>query len=121
MAEPASSTAAGVAIAAGAITLSGSILGVHYDALLAGFAGGLVWLTFQPSMPAVRIASSMVASSLIAGFFAPLAAVGAVNFFPWLSEVGDSLRMAAAAGLGIGAQVIVPALLNLIREKGGTQ
>jgi hypothetical protein len=121
MAEPASSTAAGVAIAAGTITLTGSILGVHYDALLAGFAGGLVWLTFQPAVSVVRIAGSIVASSLIAGFVAPIVAAGAVNYLQWLAALGDHMRIASAFGLGVGAQVIVPLGLNKLRLWGGAQ
>jgi hypothetical protein len=121
MAEPASSTAAGVAIAAGTITLTGSILGVHYDALTAGLFGGLVSLSYLPAMPAPRIAGSVAASSLFAGFFAPAIAAGMVNYFPWLGGMGDYTRIATAAALGISSQAIIPASLAWIRAKGGAQ
>lgn len=117
MAEPASSTA-GIAIAAGTITLTGSILGVHYDALLAGFAGGLVALSYLPAMTVPRIAGTVAAASLLAGFFAPVIAMGALNYFPWMSGAGDSLRIATAAGLGIFGQALIPAVLGYIRKKG---
>jgi hypothetical protein len=117
MAEPASSTA-GIAIAAGTITLTGTILGVHYDALTAGLFGGLVSLSYLPAMPVLRIAGSVATSSLLAGFFAPLIAAAAVNYFPFLGGMGDYMRIAAAAGLGISAQAVIPAVLNWIRAKG---
>lgn len=120
MAEPASSTA-GIAIAAGTITLTGTILGVHYDALTAGLFGGLVSLSYLPAMPAMRIAGSVATSALLAGFFAPVIAAAALNYFPWLVGVGDYTRIAAAAGLGISSQAIIPAALAWIRIKGGVQ
>ena len=120
MAEPASSTA-GVTIAAGTITVTGSVLGVQYDMLLAGFFGGLVSLSYLPSMSPWKIAGSVVGSSLLAGFFAPLIAAGAVHYLPWLASVGDFTRMAAAAALGIGAQVVIPAGLKRLSKWLGGQ
>lgn len=116
MAEPASSTA-GIAIAAGTITLTGSILGVHYDALLAGFAGGLVALSYLPAMTVPRIAGTVIAASLMAGFFAPMTAAGALNFFPWMNGTGDSLRLAMAAGIGIFGQALIPYGFGYLRRK----
>ncbi|HJV54315.1 MAG TPA: restriction endonuclease [Noviherbaspirillum sp.] len=120
MAEPASSTA-GVAIAAGTITLTGTFLGVHYDALLAGFAGGLVSLTYLPAMPRSKIAGTVAGSSILAGYFAPVIAAGAQHYFPWLEAVGDFMRLASAAGLGVSAQAVIPAALNWVRKQGGAQ
>jgi hypothetical protein len=95
MAEPASSTAS-IAIAAGTITLSGSVFGVQYDALLAGFFGGLVSLSYLPHMPAFKVAGSMAGSALLAGF-------------------------AAGAALGIAAQVLIPSGLKRLRSLVGGQ
>jgi hypothetical protein len=122
MPEPAVSTAS-IAIAAGTITLSGSVFGVQYDALLAGLVGGLVSLTYLPAMSLLKMAGTAAGSALLAGFFAPVAAAAALHFFPWLQSVGDVLRLAGAAALGLGAQVVVPAglrrLRTLVREKNG--
>lgn len=118
MAEPTSSTV-GITIAAGTITLSGSIFGVHYDALLAGFFGGLVSLSYLPAMSIPRIAGTVVASALTAGFFAPVLAIAAVNSFSWLAGTGDHMRIATAAAIGLCAQVAIPAIFNWIRSKGG--
>lgn len=118
MAEPASSTI-GIAIAAGTITLTGSIFGVQYDALLAGFFGGLVSLSYLPPMTRTRIAGSVAGSSLIAGWFAPVASITAGNYFPYLSGTGEvTVRIAAAAALGLCAQVAIPALFAWVRVRG---
>lgn len=121
MAEPAASTV-GIAIAAGTITLTGSIMGVQYDALLAGFFGGLVSLSYLPAMTLGRTASTVAGSSLIAGWFAPLASITAANYFPFLSAAGETAsRISAAAALGLCAQVVIPAAFAWLRSKGGAQ
>lgn len=121
MAEPASSTV-GIAIAAGTITLTGSILGVQYDALLAGFFGGLVSLSYLPAATLLRTAGSVVGSSLIAGWFAPLLVMVAGNYFPFITGAGETpVRISAAAALGLGAQVIIPAAFAWLRRKGELQ
>ncbi|MBY0556560.1 MAG: restriction endonuclease [Burkholderiaceae bacterium] len=114
MAEPSSTTA--VAIAAGTVTLSGSIFGVQYDALLAGFFGGLVSLSYLPPMSAPKIAGTVAGSALLAGFFAPVIAAGSLHYFPWLLGVGDFTRLASGAALGIAAQVVIPAALQRLRS-----
>ncbi len=115
MSEPASSIT-GVAIAAGTVTLTGSVLGVQYDMLLAGFFGGLVSLSYLPTMTIMRIIGTVATSSLIAGFFAPVVAVIFVNYLPFLSSIGDFTRMSTAAGLGLCAQVLIPVVFDRIRR-----
>jgi hypothetical protein len=118
MAEPASS-AASIAIAAGTITLSGSVFGVQYDALLAGFFGGLVSLSYLPPMPALKIAGTVAGSALLAGFFAPVFAAAAQHYFPWLQSLGECLRLAGGAALGIASQALIPAGLKRLRSLVG--
>lgn len=121
MAEPASSTV-GIAIAAGTITLTGSILGVQYDALLAGFFGGLVSLSYLPAVTLLRTVGSVAGSSLVAGWFAPLLAAAAANYFPFVARAGDTpVRISAAAALGLCAQVVIPAAFSWLRRRGDTQ
>lgn len=112
MAEP--SSTAGITIAAPVIALTGSIFGAQYDMLLWGFVGGLVSLSYLPPMSPLKIAGSVAGSSLLAGFSAPVVAAGAVHFAPWLSSLGDVCRIAAAGVIGLCAQWIIPALLELI-------
>lgn len=119
MSDPASTT--GVALAALSITVTGSVLGVQYDALLIGFAGGLVALSFLPSMTWGKVAGSVFTSSVLAGFFAPIAAAAAKNYLPWLVVVGDALRIASAAAIGVSAQALVPLALNYLRQKREAQ
>lgn len=120
MAEPTSATV-GIAIAAGTITLTGSVLGVQYDALLAGLFGGLVSLSYLPAMSRTKIAGSVIGSSLVGGWFAPVAAIAAVNYFPWMAGAGEAIRLSTAAGLGLGAQVIIPVAFAWLRKKGEPQ
>lgn len=114
MAEPTSSTAA-IAFAGGAITLTGSLMGVQYDTLLAGFTGGLISLSYQSgSLSPLRVTGSLAGSALLAGFCAPVMAMGAFNYVPWTRELGDFLRIASAGLLGMCAHVLIPASLSLI-------
>ena len=117
MAEP--STTAGIAIGAGVITISGSIFGVHYDMLLAGFFGGLLSLSHMPPMSRWRVASAVGTASLAAGFFGPVVAHAAVHYAPWLADLGDFLRLATGAALGVSIHWIIPAALRRISHLGG--
>lgn len=123
MAEPAASAVGGIVIAAGTVALSGTIFGVHYDALLAGFFGGLLSLSILPPMSRWKIACSVGGSSLMAGFFAPIFAAGALNYLPWLVGVGEITRMSCAVVIGICWQPLLPAGLkrlgNMLGGKGG--
>ncbi|MDC8756272.1 hypothetical protein [Janthinobacterium fluminis] len=122
MAEPVASSTVGIAIAAGTITLTGSVLGVQYDALLAGFFGGLVSLSYLPATTWGRIAGSVAGSALLGGWFAPLASAAAVNYLPFVTGTGEpTIRIAAAAALGLCAQVIIPAAFAWLRRKGESQ
>lgn len=116
MAEPAASAVGGIVIAAGTVVFSGTILGVHYDALLAGFFGGLLSLSVLPAMSRWKIACSVGGSSLMAGFFAPIFAAAALNYFPWLLAVGDLTRMSCAVVIGVCWQPLLPAGINKLRS-----
>ncbi|MBI3229538.1 MAG: hypothetical protein HYZ45_04935 [Burkholderiales bacterium] len=120
MAEIASSTATGIALATGAITVSGSIIGVQYDALLVGLAGGLISLSYLPPMPKLKVASTIFTSVMVAGFFAPVAEAIVAKYAPWMNA-GNPLRMALAFALGICAQRLIPLLVSWVQKKGGEQ
>lgn len=117
MAEP--STTAGIAIGAGVITITGSIFGVHYDMLLAGFFGGLLSLSHLPPMSFWRVAWTVGTASLAAGFFGPVVASAAAHYFTFLAELGDFLRLAAGAAIGGSIHSIIPAAMNKIKSIGG--
>ena len=115
MTDITSSSATGIALATGAITISGSIIGVQYDALLAGLAGGLISLSYLPTMPKLKVASTIFSSVMVAGFFAPIAEAIVIKYAPWM-HAGNPLRMAAAFALGIAAQRLIPLLLNWLQR-----
>ena len=116
MTDPASAT--GASLAAGAITLTGSILGVHFDALLLGFIGGLVVLSFLPKMTIKAVFWTLFSSSVLGGVLAPISASTLCHFFSFLDTSGDSVRMASALLIGVGAQTIIPVFLKYLGRKG---
>lgn len=115
MAEPAASTTAAIAFAFGTVTISGSLFGIQYDALLAGFFGGLVSLSVLPPMSNLKIVGSVVGSAVMAGIFAPICALGALNYMPWLEPIGEITRLASAVVIGICWLPILPACMNRLR------
>lgn len=121
MAEPNSSAVAGVAIATGAITLSGSVLGLQADALLFGLFGGLLWLMHESKpMSKARMAGTLAAAALVAGMGAPIAIAWLLDSFPWVATVPrEALRDACAAGVGFAAQWLLPFLMGKLQSKAG--
>lgn len=116
MTDPAS--VLGASLAAGAITLTGSILGVNFDALLLGFIGGIVVLSFLPKMSFKSVFWSLFSSSVLGGVLAPIADSTIKHMFSFLDTTGDSLRMASALLIGVGAQTAVPLFLKWIEKRG---
>lgn len=115
MAEP---TLTGAATAAIAITFSGTVIGMPFDTLLAGFAGGLVTLSFRHQPLSVKaVIGTLSSSALLAGFFAQIVSLWAFTYYPWTQPLGESMRVTAAGGLGIGAQALIPAALNRLTAK----
>ena len=55
-----------------AVTIAGMTTGLHYEVLLAGFAGALVSLSFIGQMPAWRRLWSLFTSTIFAGYTAPV-------------------------------------------------
>lgn len=117
MPEPVSSTAAGVITVATAtatssvITAFGVSLGLRVDVLIAGFAGALVAIILLNAVPGssdtwrellrttLRRMMVAFASSLTAGYLAPLALLAAA--------LPDSLLLGGAFAVGGGAQQVL--------------
>lgn len=117
MADPQSLTAgAGATV----VTLSGSILGIQYDALTIGLLGGVAALMHLPPMPGhLHKFGSVMLASLVGGLFAPVASATALNYAGWLHDVGDvPLRLGCAFILGLVSQVAIPVVLDMIKRKG---
>ena len=127
MAEPHATLTTGAGLALGTVTLTGTILGRHYDALLIGFFAALVALLHLPA-PAgeqrtlLRVFSLVVGASFLAGVFAPVTALAAENYLPWTAQLGrDALRMTSAAVIGAGVHVAIPLLFAFAQRKAGGQ
>lgn len=107
---------AAVAVSAAGITILGIATGLHPAIMIAGFAGGLWALSYQPpsSTRWARVLSTIV-SSLIAGYGAPLAAVVATSAGTWPERVtSEMLELPMAALIGfLTYTVIGPALIRI--------
>ncbi|MGH6625134.1 MAG: hypothetical protein ACRECD_01080 [Burkholderiaceae bacterium] len=123
MAEPTSTATATLAAAAAAVpalSVAGVPLGLRPDLLLAGFNGSIVAIILLNSVPGtgdtwrelLRTTLSRimvaVASSLTAGYLAPLALL--------LASLPESLLLGGAFAVGAGAQQV---LMAAIRRLGG--
>jgi len=119
MPEP-TSTSTGVAIAAGTITLTGSVVGLGYDVLFAAFVGSLFALMLQPEMPRRRLALTVITTALIAAWLAPVVEVVLPTIFAWARPIpSNALRMASAVILGATTQRLLPMLLTFADKRAG--
>ncbi|MFC5524005.1 hypothetical protein [Polaromonas jejuensis] len=114
MPEPTSTAAATLVAAAAAVpalTAFGVPLGLRPDLLVAGFSGGIVAIILLNSVPStgdtwrelvrttLRRMAVAVASSLTAGYLAPLALL--------LASLPESLLLGSAFAVGGGAQHVL--------------
>jgi hypothetical protein len=121
MPDPAASAAAAAsanAIAVGTVTITGSFLGLQYDLLLVGIAGGLVALSMMPQTSRIKMALTVITSAIVAGYGGPLAAAWAADTFVWATKTGDALRWFSAFAVGVSAQTIVPVGLRFLANLG---
>lgn len=119
MAPQLNATATDAAVtAAGMMTITGGILGMQFDALVMGFLGGLIALSFQERQQGyLRMLSSVFSASILAGFGAPICVAIILHWVAFLSTVQDvALRCACAGGIGLVAQNIVPAILERLKN-----
>ena len=128
MPEPATTavvTVAAAALAVPMLTAFGIPLGLRADVLIGGFAGSLVAIALLDSVPATgdtwrellrttrRRISVAVASSLTAGYLAPL--------LPMLAAVPEPLLLCSAFITGAGAQQVLRAAIARYSDKAGGQ
>lgn len=119
MSEPTSGVIGGVVMATGAITLTGSIFGLQYDALLCGLFGGMISLMHLPaSHSKFQTAGTLAAAAVTGALFAPVAVAGGLNYAEWLAKVpADALRLAMAGAIGLFGQAAVPLVLKVMGRK----
>ena len=87
------------------------------DILLAGFAGGLWALTYQPPAPLFRRAAATLGSAVVAGYLSPIAVAVLRSALP-----GDLSREIAQTSFGlliglVSQRVIGPAVLRIADRK----
>lgn len=120
MPEPTSSAMAGAsAFAVSTITITGSFLGLQYDLLLVGLAGGLVALSFMRQVSPIRMLVSIFTSAIVGGYGGPVLAAAAPEYLAWAGKIPDQIRWFSAFACGIGAQTVVPLALSQLRDRFG--
>lgn len=121
MAEPHSTTAAGIAVGAG-IGLTGTFMGAHIDALLIGLLAAVFMSIWLPAISGkLQAASAVGMSSLLAGYGSPVASA-------WLAveQTGfkddPSLRLLFALLIGTTCPTLLPVAIDRARKfiKGRT-
>lgn len=112
MAELSTTTAA--AISVGTVSLVGTFLGMHYDALLLGLFGGLLMLARQQPASRFTAFSGVTLSSLLAGAISPVTSSIIVGYMSMISL--EEARICSAAIVGCGWQSFAPVLLDNISE-----
>lgn len=78
---------------------------IDYRAVVSGFCGSLVGMSFAPRMPAIRQAVTLVSSTGTAGFVLPLAV--------WYLDLPPRAEPGAAFVIGVSAPYAVPAIFKL--------
>jgi hypothetical protein len=98
------------------MTLTGSIFGMQWDALLIGFFGGLIALQHIGPMTKRTLAGTLFAACVLAGYFSPIVSAAIVEYMAWTSKLPlDVLRRAAALRPSASpAPTIVPMTLGLV-------
>lgn len=121
MTDPSSSSAAGVVIGASAVTITGSVFGLGYDAMIGGLIGSLMLVMHLPAAPIMRTIGMVFLGSLLSAGFAPIAFAASLSYFTWASSISPTaLRMACALLLGIVIPAIIPLGLAFSKRKSET-
>jgi hypothetical protein len=115
MAEPSSTSAA--AFTVGTVSIVGTFLGMHYDALLLGLFGGLIMLARQQAATRLIAFSSVTLSTLFAGAMSPVAASVVVAYTAALTL--DEARISCAALIGCGWQSMAPIITDFVKQSFG--
>lgn len=118
MAEPTSSAAFAAATAAG-LTVFGVATGLHPAILLAGLAGGLWALSYQPPTSAGKRVAVTIMAAIVAGYLTPAVAAGVTAIGAWPQELTrDIVQLPIAVMIGLlSHRVLGPALLRFASRK----
>lgn len=103
------------AVVATTITLWGVATGLSYEVLLAGFAGGLISLSFIAPLNLWQRIWTPFTATLTAGYTAPV-----LTYYMggWVKGVdGLALLVFSAFVIGVLTQVLIPALMSAARRR----
>lgn len=116
--EPSLGSAAGVTFVIGTVSVVGTLFGMHYDSLLFGLFGGLIFLMNSPRTSRIAALSSIIASVLLAGIMAPIMSAVLLSWYEVLASVGeDSIRRASALAIGAGWHASLPTAFAFVKSK----
>lgn len=88
------------------IAQDGGVLGLKFATMLAGFAGGVVSLSFVKQLTAGQAALSVFTGTVAAGYLTPVA-------LHYLGIASPELQNGVAFFVGLTAMNIIPGLLKL--------
>lgn len=100
-------------ITATGVTILGVATGLSYDILLAGFAGGLVSLSFIEPQGIWRRIWTLSSATLLAGYTAPVALAWIYTVSP---EGADIPPVFAGFCMGLFGQALIPTVLQRARK-----
>lgn len=103
-------------VVASTVMIGSVATGLDFGVLLAGFAGGLVSLSFLPPMGLWRRIWTPVTATLTAGYTAPMA----VHYLSGIAGASvDHLALQAACAFGVGvlAQVLIPVAMRAAQRR----
>lgn len=115
--EPASQTA--ITLSVGTVAVTGTLFGMHYDALLFGLFGSLIMLSRAEQTSRLAALGNIGTSMLVAGVGSPILSALAVNHFEVFRVLGEVTDHAAALLLGAGWQVGIPAAWAWVKNRLG--
>lgn len=106
------------AVAATGITVLGVATGLSYEVLLAGFAGGLVSLSFLNPVGIWQRIWTPITATLTAGYTAPVACAWGAR----LTGEPNHMRMLvfSAFVIGVLTQALIPMTFRLAHKKANT-
>ena len=117
MTEPTTATAAGWAVAAGALGAFFTAIGVSWAAVFWGLCGGLLGLSFAPTAGRLRSILMFPASALLAAKAGALVAL----HWGWSGDAGGGLAAGFAIILHPTIAAVVKALPAFVNRRMGGQ
>ncbi len=115
--EPSSGSITGLTITVGTVSIAGTLFGMHYDSLMFGLFGGLIFLSRTPAGTRMKAVTGVISSCLVAGALSPILATFVSSLSASLAKVDpDTMRRAASLVVGGSWQVAAPEALKAVKD-----